>query len=143
MPVSNADIKRLRRIVNELDDTTYKDEDLAVYLASYPLVDKNGRTIDDGDNWAEEYDLHGAAADIWEEKAAVLASKHDFSADGASFSANQMYQSAMAQAKHHRASQRAQAKEMPRRRSINTYFPDYPNPIFDEDENPDWIDSVV
>src|SRR5687768_10463524 len=105
MATSVLDIRRLRRMVNEQTQETYSDDELASYLEAWPLVDSDGLTT--GDNgWTEAYDLHAAAADIWEEKAAAVQSKHDFSADNASFSASQMYTNAMNQAKHHRASQK-------------------------------------
>jgi hypothetical protein len=131
-------------MVNERDNTNYNNDDLIVYLSAWPLVDSNGKTIDDGENWVEAYDLHAAAADIWEEKAAAVASQHDFSADNSSYSASQMYQMAMQQVKHHRAVQKAKAKRMPNVLSRVTYFPEYANPIYDEDEPlEDWSDSIV
>lgn len=144
MTASILDIKRLRRMVNEPDDTIYKDEELALYLEAWPIVDALGRTYDKSD-WTEGYDLHAAAADIWEEKAAAVQVNHDFSADNSSFSASQMYTNAMDQARHHRASQKASVKRNPSNRSTSTYFPDYENPIFDEDEPRDyqWTDSIV
>lgn len=39
---------------------------------------------------ARAYDVYGAAADIWRQKAAHVASRMDFSADGASFKASQL-----------------------------------------------------
>ena len=39
---------------------------------------------------ARTYDLYGAAADIWRQKAAHVADRFDFSADGASFKASQL-----------------------------------------------------
>lgn len=102
MTISSTDISRLRRMINELTTDNYSDVDLSTYIAAYPKLDQEGRTIDD-DDWAEAYDLHAAASDIWEEKAAAVQSKHDFSADGASFSSSQMYQNAMDQARYHAA----------------------------------------
>lgn len=139
MTVSNADIARLRRMTNELTTTTYSDELLGFYLAAWPLVDKNGVSQeDDNSAWIEAYDLHAAAADIWEEKAATLSEKHDFQADGASFSSNQMYENAKKQAELHRAEQKAKVKVMPKSPGVSTYYPNYTNPIFDEDEDSDW-----
>lgn len=144
MAPSDSDIARLRRITNEPDESTYTNEVLSEYLAAWPLVDDKGRTSTNT-NWTEAYDLHAAAADIWEEKAATFQTKHDFSADGASFSSSQLYQTAMQNAKHHRAEQKAKVKAMPNTtRRNDTYFPAYENPIFDEDQPPeDFTDSVV
>lgn len=44
------------------------------------------------------YDLAGAAGELWETKAAALASTFSFSADGASYQRNQQYEHALAQA---------------------------------------------
>src|SRR5688572_12149847 len=114
MAPSNTDIKRLRRMVNELDDTIYKDEDIASYLGMYPTVDSEGRSSDE-DEWVEGYDLHAAAANIWEEKAALVSSKHDFTADGASYSSNQMYENYMDQSRYHAARARITTKKVVKR----------------------------
>lgn len=144
MGASSEDIARLRRMTNEPTTTTYSDALMAAYLESWPLVDKNGLTQDNGgSSWIEAYDLHAAAADIWEEKAALLFAKHDFSADGANYSASQMYDNAKKQAEHHRAEQKAQVKKMHTKTVTGTYFASYKNPIFDEDEMPDWTDPVI
>lgn len=141
MPASEADIARLRRMTNEPSETTYSDETLATYLEAWPLVDSKGREIGNA-NWTEAYDLHAAAADIWEEKAAGFSVKHDFSADGASYSSNQLFEDAMKQANHHRAEQKAKVKLVPPTR-VATYFPEFANPVFDEDEPSDWVDTIV
>jgi hypothetical protein len=141
MAASDNDIRRLRRMVGEMTDSTYNDTDIATYLETWPLVDKNGLTFEN-DSWEEAYDLHAAAAEIWDEKAAIYAPKHDFSADGANFSSSQMYAHALKQSKHHRALQKAQVKRQPII-TRTTYYPEYENPIFDEDEYPDWIDNIV
>lgn len=144
MPASAADIARLRRMTNEPTTAIYSDATLALYLEAWPLIDVQGRSSTNT-NWTEAYDLHAAAADIWEEKAASLFSKHDFSADGANFSSNQMYENAMKEAKHHRAQQKAITKLGVSLTKRTTYFPEYANPIFDEDEtkDPDWTDDIL
>lgn len=141
MPVLDDDVRRLRRMVNEKDDSTYNDDDIRAYLEAWPLVDSLGKTADD-DGWSEAYDLHAAAAEIWDEKAAAASVKHDFNADGASFSSSQLYDHCMRQSKHHRALQKAQVKRAITVRQT-TYYPEYANPVFDEDESPDWTDSIV
>jgi len=139
MSASVTDIARLRRMVDEPTTTTYSDELLGSYLEAWPLTDKNGVSFeDDNSAWVEAYDLHAAAADIWEEKAAIASSKHDFKADGADYSSNQMYVNYMQQANQHRAEQKAKVKFTPRKPSTSTYYPSYTNPIFDEDEESDW-----
>lgn len=85
---------------------TYNDETLEEYIERYPCVDENGEsprvpsTSTPGEmmvnpDWTETYDLNSAAAAIWQEKAAAVSHKHDFSADGASYTRSQMYEMCM------------------------------------------------
>lgn len=112
MTVLPNDILRLRRMVNEPTDVNgYTDLTLTSYISAWPAVDSEGRSSDES-NWTEGYDLHAAAADIWEEKAASVSAKHDFSADGSSFSANQMYTNFMEMSEHHRARQKPSSKKV-------------------------------
>lgn len=111
MTIAPADISRLRRMVNEPTDVNgYDDDTIAAYISSWKAFDSEGRSFDEND-WTETYDLHAAAADIWEEKAATVSAKHDFSADGASFSANQMYTNFMEMSEHHRSRQKPTSKK--------------------------------
>lgn len=61
---------------------------------------KNLTNWKEGDSPVEPYlenrdgNVYLAAADIWEEKAATIASQYDFSADGASLSRSQQYRHA-------------------------------------------------
>jgi hypothetical protein len=111
MSASEFDIARLRRMTKEPTEDTYDDETMAIYLEAWPLIDDEGRDFNH-DEWTEAYDLHAAAADLWEEKAATVHAKHDFSADGASYSSNQMYENCMDQARFHRARQKAATKRV-------------------------------
>ena len=141
MSASAADKARIRRMTNELTTTTYDDILIGAYIEAWPLVDVNGKTAGD-DGWVVSYDLHAAAADIWDEKAAARVDKHDYSADGASYSSDQMYQNAITQARYHRSRQKAKVMINKPMRLTDTVFPYYNNPIFDEDEPHDWIDLV-
>ncbi len=89
MTATAAQIAQLRRMVAEPTDATYDDMALAGYIEAH-------------DRGEAGYDLHAAAADIWEEKAAALAGNMDFTADGATHHLSQQYQQAMAQAELHR-----------------------------------------
>lgn len=143
MAPSEFDLARLRRMVDESDPSgTYSDEILTTYLEQWPLIDSEGRDYNNS-SWTEGYDLSAAAADIWDEKAAAVQSKHDFSADGANFSANQMFENAKNMAKHFRAMQKSSIKRVPLPSTRSTYFDNYANPIFDEDEPPDFTDTIV
>lgn len=115
MSATAAMIARLRRMVNESGTDTYTDEDLAVYIETYPLIDERGEapfewdttdsppSKDWNEDWLPTYDLNAAAADIWQEKAAAPAGDYDFSADGGSYSRSQAYEQAMKQARYYRA----------------------------------------
>lgn len=111
MAASAADILRLRRMISELTNQTYNDETLHLYLEAWPLVDADGKEAGT-DGWVEAYDLHAAAAELWEEKAASLSPKHNYSADGATYSSNQMYENAIEQARYHGARAKAKTKKV-------------------------------
>jgi hypothetical protein len=76
---------QVRAWVNEPTTAAYDDSELNVFIERYPLIDERGvapyyyDTSTDPPTqvatagWYPVYDLHAAAADIWEEKAAALA----------------------------------------------------------------------
>jgi hypothetical protein len=107
MTVSATDIAAIRRMT-AVTNTEYTDDALTAIIELYPLPDIKGNFpyTDQGEvntDWTARYDLHSAAADVWEEKAAALAAKYDFNADGASYQRSQMYEQAMRQARWHRS----------------------------------------
>lgn len=99
------DLIRLRRMVAEPTETTYTDAVLTTMLQGYPVSDSEQRLPDDAE-WVATYDLHAAAADVWEEKAGALFTQHQFSVDGGSFATQQKYDHAVAQARYHAARRR-------------------------------------
>lgn len=123
--VTAAQLLALRRMVGEPATTTYSDALLTTIIESYPMLDENGESprihaIDSSDpvtytadmdvldlveneDWIPVYDMNSAAAQIWQEKAAVPAADYDFSADGGNFSRSQVYTQAMAQARFYGA----------------------------------------
>jgi len=115
MAATAEEIARLRRMVAEPTETIYDDDTLAEYIERYPLLDERGQapytwdasttppTQEDNDTWVPTYDLHAAAADVWEEKAAAFTGKSDFAADGATYHLSQQYDQMMARVRHHRA----------------------------------------
>lgn len=105
MTATATQIAQVRRMTAEPDETTYNDEDVAGYIETYPVIDDNNNIPDD-DDWAATYDLHAAAGDIWEEKAAAAAGEFDFAADGGNYSRSQKYEQYMKQARWHRARRR-------------------------------------
>lgn len=105
MSATTAQVARLRRMVAEPTTDTYSDVDIAAYIEAYPLLDAEGNDPDETD-WTATYDLHAAAADVWEEKAAAFAAGFDFTADGGSFTRSQQYEQCLKQARYHRARRR-------------------------------------
>jgi len=114
MSATAAQIARLRRMVNELDDTTYDDDSLTGYIERYPLMDELGEepytwdtsteppTQDANDSWIATYDLNAAAADIWDEKVAKVAQDFNFSADGGRYDRAQVAEMFMKRARYYR-----------------------------------------
>lgn len=102
MSASAEDITRLRRMINELGTTPYSDTLLAEFIERYPVTDPDGNTPDESD-WTATYDLHAAAADVWQEKAAKVAADYSFSADGNSLQRSQVYEQYMNQVRYHSA----------------------------------------
>jgi hypothetical protein len=112
-------------MVAEPTVTTYTDVLIQGYIEGYPLTDENGEepkipirdmvrpvvivayqdVLDLGANpdWIATYDLNAAAADIWEEKAAAVASDYTFSADGGHYLRSDVYEQFMKQARHYRS----------------------------------------
>lgn len=102
MAASASEIRRLRRIVVEPTETTYLDADIAAAIERHPMIDASGYAPDHVD-WTPTYDVNGAAADLWEEKAGALVASYDFQADGAAYSRSQMYDQAMRHARKYRS----------------------------------------
>jgi len=102
-------VLRLRRMTAEPDNTVYEDADLEAIILRYPLLDADGRSPSDED-WTPTYDIHAAAADVWEEKAAQVAVDFDFAADGANFHRSQVHIQYLALVRYHRM--RRAAKSM-------------------------------
>ena len=118
MTATAAMILQVRGWTNEPDDTTYDDDAIGVFIERYPLLDERGElpytwdtttqppTQEDNDDWIDTYDLHAAAADIWQEKAAIVAVDFDFSADGGNYSRSQVVAQFERQARYHGARRR-------------------------------------
>ena len=108
----DANIGKLRRMTAELGLEIYSDADMTAYIEACPVTDENGEpprvapTTTPGEmmvnpDWTATYDLHAAAAMIWQEKAALLAPNYDFSADGGNYSRSQGYAHAMQMVRFH------------------------------------------
>jgi len=101
-------------MVAEPTTATYSDAAIQALIESYPLLDERGEkpyTFSSATppaqvantNWIATYDLHAAAADIWEEKAAGVASLYNFAADGGNYSRSNVYEQYMKNVRYHRA----------------------------------------
>jgi len=142
MSATAAEIARLRRMVNEPDDTTYEDELIAEYIESHPLMDERGEepytwdaateppTQESNDNWIPTYDLNGAAADIWDEKAAGVAQDYNYAADGGRFDRSQVVEQFQKRARYYRS-----------RRAITTISP-IPWPTKSDEDKFVWIGNL-
>lgn len=100
-------IDQVRRMTG-VSNGDYTNQSIQAIIERYPVPDMAGNTplLKNGDanpDWKARYDLHAAAADIWEEKAASLAADYDFTADGAIFHRSQAHDQAMRQARWHRS----------------------------------------
>lgn len=93
-------------MTGEVGSPTYTDVMLTDYIERYPLTDVYGVVppeTEDGDigAWIPTYDLHAAAADLWQEKATAVIDQFDFSADGGSYSRAQRYNAYMQRVAFH------------------------------------------
>jgi len=115
----------------EPDSTNgYTDSVLTETIERYPVRDSDGLAPDD-DDWTDTYDLNAAAADVWTEKAAALAVRFDFTADGSTFHRSQAVIQARAMAIHYRA--RRYAKAVALEADINTESDEWIGNLPEED----------
>lgn len=123
MTATAAEILRVRRMVNEPTAETYADADIQAAIERYPVVDMRGEspwvestttpgTLEENEDWTATYDLSAAAADLWAEKASVLAQDYDFEADGGQYSRSQAYEQAMKLSRYYRSRRNPSTKKM-------------------------------
>lgn len=115
-------IAKVRRMVAEPTAATYSDAQIGAFIEAHAVVDANGQEplfyagVNQGmvanPTWMPTYDLNSAAADVWEEKAAVPAQDYDFSADGSQLNRSQVYKHAMQQARFFRSKRAAKTISM-------------------------------
>ena len=115
MSATAAQIAEVRRMVAEPTTTTYSDALITDFIERYPLMDELGEepyyytqtttvpTQTDNPEWIPTYDLNAAAADIWDEKAAALAAKYDYSADGGNYKVSNAFDQAQKMAARYRS----------------------------------------
>lgn len=112
-----ADIARMRRMIAEPTADNYTDDVLSETIERYPIADVTGEQPLDEDGiansaWTATYDMNAAAAELWAEKAATLATRFDFSADGASFQRSQAAAQARQMAAFYRSRRTARSARL-------------------------------
>lgn len=113
MGATTDQLQRLRRMVAEPNaENGYTDNVLRKMLEGYPLPDDSGKLPTDQGWDSTSLDLHAAAGDIWTEKAAAVAADFAFSADGASYSRQQVYEQYNKQARFHNARRAARSERV-------------------------------
>jgi len=119
-PVSSVtpeQLRRLRGMIGEPTAETYNDAYLTSVIEQYAILDWLGEepvlidsaltnqqpTFIVNPQWVPTYDLHSAASQIWQEKAAVWIEKYSFSDSGQSFQRSEVYTAMMARVRFHDA----------------------------------------
>ena len=107
-------ISRLRRMTAEPTEALYTDEDLCLLLQEFPTAQKVGQNA-----WTANsslinvtvWDIHAAAARIWEEKVAILIGQgsYDIDADGQTLHRDQKLQQYRTQVAYHTARRRVRS----------------------------------
>jgi len=118
--VTEKMVNTVRLYADERNSTAFTNPELTEVIERYPLFDAAGRSPflcfeadeftqaalpaePDNPDWSPTFDLHAAAADIWDAKAAKAAGNYDFSADGGSFQRSQVAEAYSKQARSHRS----------------------------------------
>ncbi len=96
-------IVRLRRMTAEpITSDTYTQAEMQEAIERYPLPDARG-LAPTATLWAGAWDLARAAADIWDEKASLLAGDFDFAADGGDYKRSQAHAGMLTMARRYRS----------------------------------------
>lgn len=103
MAATAEQIITMRRLIAESTADTYTDQMIVAAIEARPVKDTRGvdwwewdftttpPSQDENPNWIPTYDMNAAAADIWDEKAAAVAGDFGFSADGATYNRQQVF----------------------------------------------------
>ena len=139
MAATAAMVSKLRRMIDEPDDDIYDDDTLEEYIESYPTIDSLGTnplevdytttppTLSEVDDWIPTYDLHAAAAEIWQEKSAAVAEDYNVTADGSTLARSQVQEQYLRQSRYH----------LSRRKAGTTTLRVEPRVVRDEESNDD------
>lgn len=101
MALTQAQLNRVRQLVNEKDTSRFSDQDIqdsADFVAR--MKDDAGRAPVHPD-YVPTYDLFLLAAELWRVKAGLFAEDFDFRSEGAEFERSQKYTMALAQSKRY------------------------------------------
>lgn len=120
MAATQTQKDEVRRYIADPSKTEFTDEVIATVIEHYPLPDIYGQEpliLENGTYvantlWVPTYDLHAAAADLWEEKGANAVNHVDYNADGASFSLSQKFEHIKRQAAYHRSRRRVRYRKV-------------------------------
>ena len=107
-------LARLRRMVAEPTEATYTDVDLIALIKAFPTAQRVGQNqwvVNSSRIDVVVWDLHAAAAQIWEEKVAALIGQgaYDITADGQTLHRDQKLQQYRAQVAYHTARRRVRS----------------------------------
>lgn len=107
MAISDADLLTLRRKINEPNASgSYPDNVLKALAEEHAYTESRYPDAD-----ATVYDLNGLAASIWEEKAAALAERFDFTENGVGdYRRSQTYQHAVKMAAYFQARRKTRSR---------------------------------
>lgn len=101
MPLSAAQITRVRQLIADVASDDFTDTDIQ------DTADAMARTKDSAGNapvdtgYTDTYDLYLLAAELWRVKAGLVADEFDFNAEGGEFQRSQKYTMAIAQSKRY------------------------------------------
>lgn len=106
-------------MTDTVGDAAWPDADVKAAIEKHPALDERGEvpytwnvsttppTQVANTGWIPTYDLHAAAAAIWETKAAAAAQDYDFEADDARFARDQVHKHCMEQVRYHLSRRKA------------------------------------
>lgn len=115
MALSAAQLARTRRLIDDVDSSTFTDADIN------DTADAMARTKDLAGlapshvGYVDTYDIYLLAAELWRIKAGFVAEQFDFRAEGGDFARSQKYRMYIAQAKRY--------SDMSSQKSANTGIP--------------------
>lgn len=119
MAVTADLVLRVRNLIAEQDDTTFRDEDIMLAIAQHNLPDSSGRSqwlnLDQtiaNPLWIPTYDLYLAAADLLEVKLSQVSCQVDVSQEGSSYNLSQRYDQLSRLITRYRSQRRAKSVKL-------------------------------